>query len=96
MRAIGLDFVGPQHPNGRQANPWPAKLPKDSLNVPTFHSNRQNPGTATRQVDFVFVSSLLKQSARAWAMNSPEQWGPSDHCQVRIRLDEIGGSGAEW
>ena len=29
-------------------------------------------------------------------MNAPEHWGPSDHCQVRIMLDEIGGSGAEW
>ena len=83
MRAIGLDFIGPQHPNGRQANPWPAELPKDSLNVPTFHSNRQNPGTATRQLDFVFVSSLLKQS-RPPPRPNPRRWhgrmhSSSDH-----------------
>ena len=96
MGAIGLDFVGPQYPNGRQASPWPAELPKESRNVPTFHSNRQHPGTATRQLDFVFVSSMLQQSVQVWALNAPEQWGPSDHCQVRILLNEVGGPAVEW
>lgn len=96
MRAIGLEFVGPQHPNGRQASPWPAELPKESRNVPTFRSNRQHPGTATRQLDFVFVSSVLKPWVRARALNAPEQWGPSDHCQVRILFDEAGGPRREW
>ena len=27
MAAIGLPLVGPQYPNGRQADPWPDELP---------------------------------------------------------------------
>jgi hypothetical protein len=38
--ALGLRFVGPQYPNGRQADPWPVELPRDSLCVPTFHHSR--------------------------------------------------------
>jgi hypothetical protein len=37
--ALGLRFVGPQYPNGRQAQPWPDELPRDSTCVPTFHHN---------------------------------------------------------
>lgn len=86
MRAIGLDLMGPQSPNGRQADPWPTELPRDSRNVPTFHSNRQRPATATRQLDFVFASTCLHDSIEVHAMNNPETWGPSDHCRISIAL----------
>jgi len=34
MNSLGLDFVGPQAPDGgKQAYPWPKELPKDSKNV---------------------------------------------------------------
>lgn len=46
MAALGLPFVGPQFPNGRQSEPWPTELPNHSRNVPTFHSNRQTPAIA--------------------------------------------------
>ena len=52
MSTLGLRFVGPQAPNGRQADPWPDELPRNSLNVPTYHTNRQIPTTATRQFGF--------------------------------------------
>jgi hypothetical protein len=46
--ALGLKFIGPQFSSGgRQANPWPAELPRDSKNVPTSHSSKQSPSTAT-------------------------------------------------
>jgi hypothetical protein len=35
--ALGLRFVGPRFPNGRQAEPWPTELPADSDCVPTYH-----------------------------------------------------------
>lgn len=35
--ALGLRFVGPEYPNGHQADPWPSELPTRSLCVPTFH-----------------------------------------------------------
>jgi exonuclease III len=85
--AMGLRFVGPQHPNGRQAEPWPEELPKDSENVPTFH--RGDPAEATRQMDFVFVSEALRDSVTARAMNEVEAWGPSDHCRILIEIDGL-------
>jgi hypothetical protein len=44
--ALGLRFVGPRHPDGRQAEPWPDELPEGSRCVPTFHHSRQTPATA--------------------------------------------------
>lgn len=84
MTALGLRFVGPQAPNGRQADPWPEELPKASKNVPTFHHSRQTPATATRQMDFVFASETIADRVRVRAMNGVEEWGPSDHCRVII------------
>ena len=84
MEALGLPFVGPQFPNGRQADPWPDELPHDSKNVPTFRTSPKNPATATRQLDFVFASRGLKDSVTVRALNEPEEWGPSDHCRLEI------------
>lgn len=85
--ALGLTFVGPQHPNGRQAAPWPSELPLDSLCVPTFHTSRQTPATATRQLDFVFASHSLADAVSVRALNAPDEWGTSDHCRVLIDVD---------
>lgn len=86
MAAIGLDFVGPQLPNGLQANPWPAELPPASKNVPTYRTRRGDPASATRQLDFVFASGELRDRVSVAALNSVEQWGSSDHCRVLIDL----------
>ena len=86
MKAIGLPFVGPQAPNGRQAEPWPAELPADSKNVPTYHTIRQSPATAKRQLDFVFASRDLADSIHVRALNEPDQWGPSDHCMIEVEV----------
>jgi hypothetical protein len=85
--ALGLTFVGPQHPNGRQAQPWPDELPADSRCVPTFHHGRQTPATATRQLDFVFASRSLANAVSVRALNAPDEWGASDHCRVLIDVD---------
>ena len=86
MAAIGLPLVGPRYPSGRQAEPRPSELPKDSLNVPTYHHPRQTPATAERQLDFVFASESLADSISVRALNSPEEWGPSDHCRLEITM----------
>ncbi len=86
MKALGLPFVGPEAPNGEQAEPWPNELPGNSKNVPTYHTNRQKPETATRQLDFVFASEGFADSLTVRALNRPEEWGPSDHCRVEIEL----------
>jgi len=88
LSALGLAFVGPQAPNGRLADPWPEhELPHDSKNVPTFHTNKQTPATATRQLDFVFASAAFRDRLRVTALNDPDHWGPSDHCVVEIEIE---------
>ena len=84
MAAIGLRFVGPQSPHGIQADPWPSELPVHSKNVPTFRRRRGDPSTATRQLDFVFASESIADRVQTTALNRHEEWGPSDHCRVRI------------
>jgi endonuclease/exonuclease/phosphatase family metal-dependent hydrolase len=86
MAAIGLPFVGPQHPNGLQAEPWPPHLPADSKNVPTFRTRPSDAASASYQLDFVFASRDLHDRLTVTALNSVEAWGPSDHCRVRIEV----------
>lgn len=85
MEALGLPFVGPQHPHGEQADPWPEELPRDSKNVPTYRWGNK-PENAKRQLDFVFASKTMADSVTVCALNEPEQWGPSDHCQIEITV----------
>lgn len=86
MDALGFEFMGPQYPDGRQATPWPEELPADSKNVPTFHTNRQTPDTAARQLDFVFASRSIADRITTRACNDPADWGDSDHCPIEINL----------
>ena len=88
MEAIGLPFVGPQHPCGRQAKPWPDFLPEDSKNVPTYCKEfRQYPATAVHQLDYVFASHSMADSVKVRALNRPGEWGPSDHCRIEIEVE---------
>ncbi len=84
MAALGLEFLGPQHPAGRRANPTPQGLPPDTRNVPTFHSARRTPETAQNQLDYVFASRGFHRGVKVRAMNGVEEWGPSDHCRLLI------------
>lgn len=86
MAALGFKFVGPQAPNGRQAEPWPDELPRTSHNVPTYYRPGQSRETCTRQLDFVFASGPLAERLHVRAVNEPDQWGPSDHCRVEIQV----------
>lgn len=86
MEVLGLRFVGPQHPNGRQAEPWPAEMPAESLNVPTFYRTGTTPSKATRQLDFVFASESIAPLLHVRALNGVEEWGPSDHCRVVVEF----------
>ena len=38
--AMGLELVGPQHPNGRLADPPPRGVQEGARNVPTYHTTR--------------------------------------------------------
>lgn len=83
LEALGLYFVGPQAPNGLQADPWPDELPPNSKNVPTY---RYKEFPAYRQLDFVFASKEMAESVHVNALNGPEEWGPSDHCRLLIEV----------
>lgn len=84
---LGLRFVGPTSERGRQADPWPDELPRDSTCVPTFHHSQATPSTATRQLDFVFASDSIAAHVTTSAMNEPAEWGPSDHCRVIVEVN---------
>lgn len=86
MEALGLEFLGPQHPHGRQADPWPDALPCESLNVPTYFSRGQSPATAQHQLDYAFASRGFHESVSVRAMNAVEEWGASDHCRLLIEV----------
>ena len=86
MRAIGLEFIGPQAPNGRQAErAW--REPEDSLNVVTFSLYGKNLETASNnQLDYAFASRGFHEKVTVRALNDVEEWGASDHCRLLIEV----------
>ena len=87
MGAIGLEFMGPQLPNGRQAKTLATGEPEDSQNVVTYHLRDKNPATASNnQFDFAFASHGFHESVTVRAMNAVEEWGASDHCRLLIEI----------
>ncbi|MCY4102961.1 MAG: hypothetical protein OXG55_06845 [bacterium] len=93
MTALGLEFLGPQHPNGRRAEPTPEWLPADTRNVPTYHTVARKPADANIQLDYVFASRGFHNEVTARALNTVEEWGPSDHCRLLI---EVAAEQARW
>lgn len=87
LEALGFEFLGPQYPHGRRADPPPAGLPADTENVPTYYTTRQRPQTAVNQLDYVFASRGFHRKIQTRALNEPEQWGPSDHCRIAINVE---------
>ena len=87
MDALGMEFLGPQYPDGRQAHPAPTGLPPDTKNVPTYYTTRQNPETAQNQLDYAFASRGFHESIQVRALNSVQDWGPSDHCRLLIEIE---------
>ena len=84
FHALGLDYRGPQHPDGRRADPIPEHLNEESLDVPTYHTTRSNPAGAHVQIDHVFASRGFDQEVQTRALNEVSEWGPSDHCRIVI------------
>ena len=84
MEALGLAFLGPQHPAGRQADPAPPGLHPETRNVPTYRTTSQSPATAQNQLDYSFASRGFHRSVSVRAMNHVDEWGASDHCRLLI------------
>ncbi len=86
MEALGLEFLGPQAPDGRQsATPQP-DVPADTKNVPTFHIIGQSPADADRQLDYAFASRGFHEGVNVRALNEVDEWGSSDHCRLMIEV----------
>ena len=78
MEAIGMEFVGPQAPNGRQAETLATHEPPDFRNVVTFDLPGRKPATASNnQLDYVFASRGFHDSLKVRPMNGVEEWGAS-------------------
>ena len=88
FQALGLEFLGPQLPNGRAPSATPPENPEDTQDVPTYHTNRQTPAEANRQLDYAFASRGFHETVTVRALNGVEEWGSSDHCRLLI---EVGG-----
>ena len=89
FQALGLDYLGPQYPAGRRADPIPAHLNEGSLDVPTYyHVPSNTPAGAYVQLDHVFASRGFHESINVRALNEVEEWGSSDHCRVLIDVGE--------
>ena len=87
FKALGLEFLGPQAPNGRQASTPPPDVPQDTRNVPTHHLRGKSAAEATRQLDYAFASRGFHDSVTVRALNEVEEWGSSDHCRILIDVD---------
>ena len=87
MDALGLEFMGPFHPNGRKAKNPPDWIAPDSLNVPTYHTIKKSPHTALDQLDYAFASRGFHKNIKVSAMNGIDEWGPSDHCRLLIEVE---------
>ena len=87
MAAVGLEFVGSQGPNGRQAETPEMGEPADSRNVVTYYSVGKSPETASNnQLDYAFASRGFHEDVAVRALNTVEDWGASDHCRLLIRI----------
>lgn len=87
LNSLGFEYLGPKFPNGRRADPSPPRLPEKTENVPTYYTTHQKPSSAANQLDYVFASQGFHESISVHALNGIEEWGPSDHCQIKIDID---------
>ena len=87
MEALGLEFLGPQAPGGRQAASPPPDVPADTRNVPTHYPPGRSPAEADRQLDYAFASRGFHERVRVRALNDVDEWGASDHCRLLIEVD---------
>ena len=74
MRALGFRHVVPK---GRR---------RDRGDVVTYRSIGATPAAAWAQADYVFATENIADRVSARALNSPGDWGPSDHCRIVIDL----------
>ena len=87
FKALGLEFLGPQAPGGRQVAATQPHVGPKTRNVPTYRTRQQSPAEANRQFDYVFASRGFHEKVKTRALNGIDEWGPSDHCRILIEVD---------
>ena len=86
MAALGLEFLGPQVPDGWQPSARQPDAPPDTKNVPTWVHPGRHHEKADRQLDYAFASRGFHEQVRVRALNRTGEWGPSDHCRLLIEV----------
>ena len=86
FEALGLEFLGPQAPNGRLSLVPPPDVPPDTLNVPTFYTVGKSAADAAVQLDYAFASRGFHEMVKVRALNKVDEWGSSDHCRLLIEI----------
>ena len=79
---LGMQFLGPQFPDGRQSERVDDSLGPDTRNVATYRTTRGK----ENQLDYVFASRGFHESIRTRALNEADEWGASDHCRILIEV----------
>lgn len=85
MTALGLEFLGPQGPDGGRLATDHPDVPPDTGNVST-HAGRNGPKDADRQLDYAIASGGFHERIRVRALNGVDEWGSSDHCRLLIEI----------
>ena len=86
FEALGLEFLGHQAPNGRQASVAPPDVPAETRNVPTFYPVGKSAADAAVQLDYAFASRGFHERVKVRALNEVDEWGSSDHCRLLIEV----------
>ena len=86
LAALGLEFLGPQAPDGWQPSGPQPDVPPDTKNVPTWVRNGRPPEEANRQFDYAIASRGFHERVKVRALNRADEWGPSDHCRLLIEV----------
>ena len=87
LSALGLEFLGPQAPDGWQPSGPQPDVPPDTKNVPTWVQIGRNREEANRQFDYAIASRGFHERVKVRALNRADEWGPSDHCRLMIEVD---------
>ena len=86
MDAIGLEFLGPQYPAGRKAEPAHPDMPPDIRNVVTHHTTREDPISAKLQLGYAFASRGFHKHVSVRALNGVDEWGSSDQYRLLVEV----------
>jgi len=88
FKTLGLEFLGPQAPNGRQPEGQQPGTSADTKNVPTYYTRQEgHAAKAVRQLDYAFASQGFHEHVLVRALNGIDEWGPSDHCRLIIEIE---------